>query len=157
MYYFEQCKTVRELNKKYFDLAQVNHPSKGGNKAMWQTITSQFGFVAAQMVHAENLADDVTAERIDMIKHFGAAIESAICLPDTKLDITDVWLWVTGKTYAVKDTLYAAGYSYGSKRAAWYFKFGMKKREPAVVEPVHQEKTEPSKRKRKKMANETAV
>jgi hypothetical protein len=38
------------------------------------------------------------------------------------LEICGTWLWVTGKTYQVKDTLKELGFRYSSNKLSWYYR-----------------------------------
>ena len=38
------------------------------------------------------------------------------------LEICGTWLWVTGKTYPVKDTLKELGFRYSSNKLSWYYR-----------------------------------
>jgi hypothetical protein len=38
------------------------------------------------------------------------------------LEICGTWLWVTGKTYQVKDTLKELGFRYSANKLSWYYR-----------------------------------
>lgn len=38
------------------------------------------------------------------------------------LDICGTWLWVTGKTYQVKDALKELGFRYSASKLSWYYR-----------------------------------
>ncbi len=38
------------------------------------------------------------------------------------LEICGTWLWVTGKTYQVKDTLKELGFRYSANKMSWYYR-----------------------------------
>lgn len=39
-----------------------------------------------------------------------------------RLEICGTWLWVTGKTYQVKDTLKELGFRYSANKLSWYYR-----------------------------------
>lgn len=50
-----------------------------------------------------------------------AAIEKIITLNGIEIEICGLWVWVSGDTKRVKDSLMAAGYKWASKKVKWYY------------------------------------
>jgi hypothetical protein len=38
------------------------------------------------------------------------------------IEIAGTWLWVSGKTYGVRDVLKSIGFRYSSQKQSWYFR-----------------------------------
>lgn len=50
------------------------------------------------------------------------ALNAIIDLPGIRIEICGAWVWVSGDTKPVKDTLKEAGYKWASKKFQWYFR-----------------------------------
>jgi hypothetical protein len=49
-------------------------------------------------------------------------LQEKIDLAGLHLEICGSWLWVTGKTFQVKDTLKELGFRYSANKLAWYYR-----------------------------------
>jgi len=49
-------------------------------------------------------------------------IEQIITLPNIIIEVVGNWIWVTGNTYPVKDSLKAVGLFFAPKNVAWYYR-----------------------------------
>lgn len=47
---------------------------------------------------------------------------------ELKIELCGSWLWVSGNTYPVKETLKALGFKYASKKRMWYWYYGERAR-----------------------------
>lgn len=50
------------------------------------------------------------------------ALNAIIHIPDLIIEICGAWLWITGNTKAHKELLKESGFSWASKKKAWYFR-----------------------------------
>lgn len=72
-----------------------------------------------QNINHDTPIDEILQGIINKIKHF----------PDISLEICGTWLWVSGTTKPVKDSLKEAGLRYAPKKYMWYWRpEGYKKR-----------------------------
>ena len=118
--YFKNCGSIQDIKNLYRELAKVNHPDMGGTTEMMQVINNQYSeaiknFVSgARVENKEEIIFDSEAYR--------CAIEKISHLEGIIIELVGNWIWVTGNTYPVKETLKAAGFFFASKKAAWYFR-----------------------------------
>jgi len=131
MRYFDHLHDVAEIKKLYRQLAMENHPDHGGDTATMQEINSQYAD-ALQRADGQKSTDSRGKTHT---YHYNADIEQAIMDKIAELIAAGVaqradialigtWIWVTGDTKPVKDTLKASGCTWHSKRRCWYWHNG---------------------------------
>jgi len=122
MKYFNNCTTIEEAKKLYKTLAKENHPDRGGNTETMQEINREFQFAIAKLAKGENLSAADVENEIKLSKAYQDAINSIISLDGINIEVVGSWIWVTGKTYPVKDTLKNARFMFAPKKSAWFFR-----------------------------------
>lgn len=123
--FFENVKTLDELRKEYHRLAFLHHPDKGGNTKMMQSINNQYEAMTKKLI---NQHEDFSDERKDWEMHVSeelmVIIGRIIHLSGITIELIGSWLWITGNTFAVRDTLKAEGFKFSPPKVAWYFHSG---------------------------------
>jgi len=122
MKFFQACLTIDEVKSRYKQLAKENHPDMGGDTAIMQAINTEYAFACAKIAKGSGLTDEQADTEIRLSKEYRQAIEKIIHLPGIIIELVGNWIWVTGDTRPVKDTLKAAGFFYASKKIAWYYR-----------------------------------
>ena len=122
MRYFNGCNTIDEVKKLYKRLAMENHPDRGGDTATMQAINTEYAFACAKLANGAGLSADEADAEIRLSEEYRQVIEKIITLPGIVIEIVGNWIWVTGNTRPVKDTLKDAGFYFASKKAAWYYR-----------------------------------
>lgn len=122
MRYFNGCNTIEEVKSHYKKLAMENHPDRGGDTATMQAINTEYAFACAKLAKGAGLSDDEADAEIRLSEEYRQVIEKIINLPGIVIEIVGNWIWVTGNTRSVKDTLKEAGFYFASKKAAWYYR-----------------------------------
>lgn len=123
MTYFTNCKTSDEIKSKYRELAKVNHPDLGGNTATMQSINAEYALAVNHAVRFEKpgKTEQEYSDLAEVNETVRQAVESIVNLPEIEIEICGLWVWVSGNTRAVKDSLKEAGYRWASKKLLWYF------------------------------------
>lgn len=130
--WFENCKTVAEIKKEYRLLVFQYHPDATGtdtNKTMAKINAAYHDALSRCDGQPQRGTDGV-----DRTYNYNSATEQAIMdkvaetlsrriiSGNVNLDLIGLWLWVTGDTKPVKETLKELGYRWHSKRTCWYWK-----------------------------------
>jgi hypothetical protein len=122
MKFFNNCKTLDEVKATYKTLAKQFHPDKGGDLETMQAINNEYSFICAKLAKGENLTAEETEAAILDAEKYREALEKIITLEGINIELVGAWIWVTGNTYPVKNTLKEAGFFFASKKIAWYFR-----------------------------------
>jgi len=121
--FFDDCRTMEEIKRRYHDLAMQHHPDRGGDTATMQQINAEYAFVSARATRQEK-PGKTEAEYTDLAavnERIRAALEALAGLAGLDIEICGLWVWVAGDTRPNKDALKAAGYHWASQKQRWYF------------------------------------
>ncbi|WP_374949347.1 J domain-containing protein [Mucilaginibacter sp.] len=122
MKWFTDCGTLDEVKATYKKLAKKYHPDLGGDTVTMQEINKEYAFASAKAIKGANLSEEETEHEILSSEAYRKAIEAIIHLDGITIELVGWWIWVTGLTRPVKDTLKQAGFFFASKKLAWYFR-----------------------------------
>jgi len=138
MKYFANIHTLEQLKKEFKRLALANHPDLHPEREnathLMQEINAQYAERAAHLIkrgerarageaHANGRtvkSDEVDLSEVvaDMQK---IILEILKISKDLEIEITGLWLWVSGDTRTHKAELKALGLRWASKKKLWYF------------------------------------
>ena len=132
--FFYGCKTSGEVRTRYDELSRVFNPTKSKEpNEMMNTIRDEYDMlmiVFRDAMLAEAVKEKATVpEKVDEARKEKASLSEKIAELQGKIDPTGLhleicgtWLWVTGKTYLVKDTLKELGFRYSANKLSWYYR-----------------------------------
>jgi len=133
MNWFSGCNTPEAIKIKYRKLAMQYHPDRGGDNATMPEINAQYQ-EALRCCDGQTSKDNGK----EYTYHYQAEVEQAIMdkiaellsfnMSDVDVALIGVWIWITGNTKPVKDSLKSAGCKWHSKRKCWYWQNGKKRR-----------------------------
>lgn len=119
--YFENIKNKKELLKAYHQAAKKLHPDNSGNAEEFKKMKEAFDRLL------KTLPDEgVTGEnkKAEIPPEMSAVLEKIIHLDGIDIEICGSWIWVSGSTYPVKDTIKAAGFKFSGNKKMWYWHAG---------------------------------
>jgi curved DNA-binding protein CbpA len=121
--YFEGCQTADQIKERYRKLALEHHPDRGGDTRTMQEINAEYAFVMRSATRAANPGKSAEeyASMDEVSEAIRQAIERIIRLDGITIEICGLWVWVSGDTYPVRETLKGAGYRFSRKKVSWYF------------------------------------
>ena len=122
MKYFNNCKTLDEVKTLYRELAKEHHPDMGGDTATMQEINKEYAFACAFIAKGSGMTDEQIDQEIKLSEEYREKIEKIIHLPGIVIELVGNWIWVTGETKPVKETLKNAGFVFASKKVAWFYR-----------------------------------
>jgi hypothetical protein len=128
--WFNNCSTLDEIRKQYHKLAMRWHPDLGGDTATMQDINSAYTQCTQTAVRLDNkfnwekqyssreawwAASDEMSERIRQ------TIEKLVKLHGIQIELCGTWIWVSGNTRPVKETLKEYGLKWSHDKEKWYW------------------------------------
>lgn len=122
MKWFNGCTSLDQVKAEYKRLAKQYHPDLGGDTLTMQEINREYAFASAKAIKRANLSQEEAEHQILSSEAYRRAIEAIIHLEGITIELVGWWIWVTGLTRPVKDTLKKAGFFFASKKLAWYFR-----------------------------------
>ena len=132
MTYFKNCKTIEDVKETYRKLAKKLHPDCGGNADEFKKMSAEYttAYNRFKNVHRSQAADreEKTEYRTEYsAEEFADIINKVIHLDGVEIDIVGTWVWLSGNTYAHRETIKAAGFFFSSKHKKWYYNGNTKK------------------------------
>ena len=127
--YFTTFATVEELKANYRLLVRKYHPDCGGADEDMKAINAEYEelFEAAKRGSRQQTEDagctwNENAHTVD--DGFREIIINIASVPGVEVEICGSWIWVTGDTKPVKDTLKEEGFKWAVNKKAWYWHSG---------------------------------
>ena len=118
--FFFNCKTTDSVRVRYDELARVFKPAnKGKSNEMISIINDQYDKLI-KVLDAPKPVEAVQEKATvsEKIRELQEKIDPS----GLHLEICGTWLWITGKTYQVKETLKELGFRYSSNKLSWYYR-----------------------------------
>ncbi|OHD95400.1 MAG: hypothetical protein A2019_04440 [Sulfurimonas sp. GWF2_37_8] len=118
---FKGIEGINEAKKIYKDLAKKLHPDVGGTDEMFKLLNQVYNHILEHGLNFLNDSEfDVELEKvISKILHFENII----------IEVVGSWIWLSGDTKGIKETLKELNFKWASKKKMWYYG-EMKSRNP---------------------------
>jgi hypothetical protein len=133
---FNACSSKEEAQSLYRKLALENHPDRGGDLRTMQEVNAAWAYYLAHAAkeeqykrqreaHCEGRKSAADYHNMEnLAEELRVRIEWALNnLPGVEVELIGLWIWLTGNTYAHKETIKASGYGfeYSGAKKAWYY------------------------------------
>lgn len=129
--YFQFCRGVEDIKRRYRDLAKANHPDLGGDCATMQAINAAYHAALADMDGTESQGTDgkthtyrydrqAEQEIIEKIRDLLAALPAGV-----EVLLIGCWIWISGtrkEDTRTREALKAAGCQWHRVRGLWYWR-----------------------------------
>jgi hypothetical protein len=103
-------KTLDDLKKQYYKLSMIHHPDRPtGNTQDFQDLQNEYEKLIKQILKGSKLSEEEQKNEIEIDEALRSALDTIMHL-DLKIEIIGKWIWVSGNTFPVKETLKAAGF-----------------------------------------------
>ena len=123
--FFKYCSDEKEIKTLYRKLARIHHPDLAtGNLEMMKQLNLQYEkALKFDYTTRQDYSESEASKRWEMDEEIaGKAHEASKLSQDLIVEVCGLWVWVTGATYAYKDSLKGMAYRFSSKKCAWYFR-----------------------------------
>ena len=117
--------TLDELRREYHRLAFIHHPDKGGKTATMQNINDQYEKHSMKLIGANTEFTEGRKEwEMQVSEELRERLNRIIRLQGIVIELIGSWIWITGNTFFVRDTLKAEGYKFSHPKGSWYWHKG---------------------------------
>ena len=119
---FAECRTAEDAKKVYKTLARKYHPDCGGNNEDMKALNLAFEEVFEKLKNTFRTKEGKFYQKAntETAGAFMDIINALIKLEGITIEICGTFIWVTGDTKPVKDSLKALGLRYSGDKKAWY-------------------------------------
>lgn len=125
MNYFKSFETVQELKDQYKKLVMELHPDMGGDETQFKEMQNEYETLLKEALKGKFGSDSERVEQeMDIDADMREVINQIINIQGIIIEIIGSWLWVSGNTYPVKESLKDAGLKFARKKKAWYWNSG---------------------------------
>ena len=134
--YFQNCKTLEEVKRRYKELAMKHHPVRGGDTATMQEINNEYENVMKNPFFS--FSEQPEQDREEFIK-YPEIINQVIGLEGIIIELIGNWIWISGNTYAHKVQLKQIGFFFAPKKVMWYYRppdYKSSNRSPKTIEYI---------------------
>lgn len=122
MKYFQNINTLDELRTAYRALLKKFHPDNGGSEEATKEINLEYEKLF-QILKNRSEADQKAKYNTQEDEDLREVLQQIVNL-NVNIEICGSWIWVSGNTYPVKESLKAAGFRFSKNKKAWYWHAG---------------------------------
>lgn len=114
-------KDIDALKKQYFKLAKMYHPDAGGTTSQFQALQAEYEKLLNNLLAGSSLSEDDKTNEIVIDKAIRDVIDQLVGIEDLNIELIGKWLWISGNTYPVRNTLKSAGLVFIKKEGKPYW------------------------------------
>lgn len=123
MKYFQNINNLEELRTAYRALLKKFHPDNGGSEEATKEINVEYEKLFQILKNQSGSDQEEAKYNTEEDESLRDALNSIINL-NVDIEICGSWIWVSGNTYPVKESLKAAGFKFSKNKKAWYWHTG---------------------------------
>jgi len=99
--------------------------TKGGDTAIMQTINDQYDRLSKKLINSNETFSEGRKEYEQQVsEEMRQRLDRIISLPGIVIELIGSWIWITGNTFPLRDTLKGEGYKFSHPKTAWYWHKG---------------------------------
>lgn len=132
MKWFDDCKTIEQLKRKYYALASKYHPDHGGDLETMQAINAEFSEMSKILrnKHETRQGEKKQENETEKESNFNAEkymdlISKLIHFQGVRIEICGTWIWLTGNTYPYREQIRELNFQWSKSKKAWYYAEGL--------------------------------
>lgn len=123
MKFFQNIETLEDLRKEYKRLLKQFHPDNEGSEEFTKEINNEYDILFKEMKNSVRRGSNGQEEKNNEFneefdKAFRDIINKVIDL-NVNIEIIGSWIWVSGNTYSIRETLKRLNFKWSAKRQCW--------------------------------------
>ena len=115
--HLKELESIDDVKSKYRQLSKLFHPDKGGSVAIMQELNSEYQYI----INCFYTYRRDWENELYQLNKFNCQIAPISNIIGVKIQIIDDTVWVTGKTFDIKELLKLLRYRFSKINKAWYF------------------------------------
>lgn len=120
--YFLGILDIEAAKVRFRELAKQYHPDCGGSVEIMKEINSQYDEVLQG--HFQREGKSIT--EIEKLLKDSQEVRNKLCeiinFPGVVVELCGEWIWVSGETKVIKETLKTAGFLWSRPKSSWYWR-----------------------------------
>ena len=104
---------INEAKKIYKELAKKLHPDVGGTDELFKILNSVYNHI---LEHGLNFSEDAEFD-LELEK----VISKILHYENIIIEVVGSWIWLSGDTKHIKETLKELNFKWASKKKMWYY------------------------------------
>lgn len=110
---FKNVSELADAKKLYKQLAKKLHPDIGGDEESFKALNAVYNHILEHgLFFSSEIKFDIDIEKI---------ISQVLHFENIEIEVVGKWIWISGDTKAIKETLKNLGFKWASKKMMWYF------------------------------------
>ena len=110
---FENVVNLDEAKKVYKKLAKILHPDVGGSNEEFKILGIVYSSIIENKIYFSN------ESKINI--HLEKIISKILHFENITIEVVGSWVWVSGSTKEIKETLKDLGFKWAKQKKMWYF------------------------------------
>lgn len=110
---FKGIEGINEAKKVYKDLARKLHPDVGGTNELFKLLNQVYNHI---LEHGLNFLNDTEFD-LELEK----VISKILHFENIVIELIGSWIWISGETKPIKETLKKLHFKYASKKKLWFY------------------------------------
>ena len=110
---FKGIDGINEAKKIYKELAKKLHPDVGGTDELFKILNSVYNHI---LEHGLNFSEDAEFD-LELEK----VISKILHYENIIIEVVGSWIWLSGDTKHIKETLKELNFKWASKKKMWYY------------------------------------
>jgi len=115
--HLKELKSIDDVKSKYRQLSKSFHPDKGGSVAIMQELNAEYQYI----INCFYTYRRDWENELYQLNKFNCQIAPIYNIIGVKIQIINDTVWVTGKTFDIKELLKFLRYRFSKINKAWYF------------------------------------
>ncbi len=110
---FKNVTGINEAKVIFKKLAKILHPDVGGTNEAFKLLNKIYNDILENKIYFSNESKfDIELEKI---------ISQILHYEDITIEVVGSWIWLSGNTRVIKDTLKELNFKWASKKKMWYY------------------------------------